>query len=122
MTQKELANVRLLYRPSWRVESIALEVIQMFDKPLSNGIIIDSISLKEGALSLAGLKVKKIVRDKKYQGAVEIHWFPDYTISTTSDPFCSVFMLKYHSIQKLSKWIKKFYTNLETTLNNQSTK
>ena len=103
-----------LYNPTPKVEKIVIELCKLFDTPLPNGITISSLSFQKGKLKLCKeLDVKEIVRSNDHL-FVEIHWYPMPSISTTSDPFCSAFVLRYNSLLKLYKEIKKVFSSLHT--------
>jgi len=106
MKEGHLKMARLLYRPTPKVEAIVLELCDLFDRPLLNGVVITSLSFKKGALNIGGLMVKEVVRGGQHCG-VEVHWWPNHAISTKSDPFCSAFSLRYNSLQKLYREVEK---------------
>jgi hypothetical protein len=54
-------------------------------------------------LKLGGLTVKSLEIDPMELGCVLVHWEPDHTISTKSDPFCSAYMLDTVDIEELIK-------------------
>ena len=106
MKQEHLEIARVLYKPTPKVEELVLNLCDLFDKPLPNGVIVTSLTFKEGALTLGGLSVKKVIRGGQHCG-VEVHWYPNYSISTQSDPFCSAFVLRYNSLSKLYREVDK---------------
>ena len=67
-----------------------------------NGIRIDSGQLKIGDLSVYMIEI-----DPQEIGSILIHWYPDYKVSTKSDPFCSIYMLKEEEIKDLWRYLKK---------------
>lgn len=83
-----------------------LKLCDLFDKPLPNGVTITSLTFKEGALTLGGSKVKEVIRGGQHCG-IEVHWYPDFTLSTNTDPFCSAFMLHNNSLEKLYREVEK---------------
>ena len=108
MTTSQLNTARQLYRPTNKVEKLVLELIRLFDTPLPNGVHVTSISFKEKYLKVGDLYVKEVEREDSHC-AILVHWYPNNSISTTSDPFCSAFILKYNSLQKLYKEVKKAF-------------
>ena len=54
-------------------------------------------------LKFGSLAAKYIEIDPMKIGGVLVHWEPDYTISTKSDPFCSAYMLDSIDIDELIK-------------------
>ena len=103
-----LETAKLLYHPSKKVETIVTNLITLFDTPLPNGVKVTEITFEHNALPLCGLQVKSVEREDSHC-AILVHWYPNYSISTTSDPFCSAFILKYNSLQKLYKEVKKAF-------------
>lgn len=111
MKQEYLDIARVLYKPTPKVEEVVLMLCDLFDTPLANGVTVDSLTFNKGALRLCGLSVKKIVRGGQHCG-IEVHWYPNYSISSTKDPFCSAFVLRYNSLLKLYKKVKKTISTL----------
>ena len=109
MKKEHLEIARALYKPSPKVEALVLKLCDLFDKPLPNGVTVTTLTFKEGALTLSGLKVKELIRGGQHCG-VEVHWYQDFTKSTKTDPFCSAFMLRYNSIEKLYREVEKVFS------------
>lgn len=101
-----LTIAKALYKPSPKVEGLVLKLCDLFDKPLPNGVTITSLTLPKGALKIGGLSVKELIRGGQHCG-VEVHWYPDFTKSTKTDPFCSAFILRYNSLEKLYREVEK---------------
>ena len=106
MRKEHLEIARALYRPTPKVETLVLKLCDLFDKPLPNGVTITSLTFKEDALKIGGLSVKELIRGGQHCG-VEVHWYPDFTKSTKTDPFCSAFYLRYNSLEKLYREVEK---------------
>lgn len=106
MRKDYLTIAKALYKPSPKVEGLVLKLCDLFDKPLPNGVTITSLTLPKGALKIGGLSVKELVRGGQHCG-VEVHWYPDFTKSTKTDPFCSAFILRYNSLEKLYREVEK---------------
>ena len=100
MRKEHLEIAKALYKPSPKVEGLVLKLCDVFDKPLPNGVTITSLTFKEGALKIGGLSVKELIRGGQHCG-VEVHWYPDFTKSNKTDPFCSAFILRYNYLEKL---------------------
>ena len=111
MRKDYLTIAKALYKPSPKVEGLVLKLCDLFDKPLPNGVTITSLTFKEGALTLGNLSVKELIRGGQHCG-VEVHWYPNYNISTTSDPFCSAFILRYNSLEKLYREVEKVFSQM----------
>lgn len=106
MRKDYLTTAKALYKPSPKVEGLVLKLCDLFDKPLPNGVTITSLTLPKGALKIGGLSVKELIRGGQHCG-VEVHWYPDFTKSTKTDPFCSAFILRYNSLEKLYREVEK---------------
>lgn len=106
MRQDYLKIARALYKPTEKVERLVLKLCDLFDEPMPNGVTITSIEFKEGALKVGNLSVRELVRGGQHCG-VEVHWYRDHKLTTKSDPFCSAFILKYNSLQKLYREVDK---------------
>ena len=113
MRKKHLKIARALYKPTPKVEGLVLKLCDLFDKPLPNGVIVTSLTFKEGALKIGGLSVKELIRGGQHCG-VEVHWYPDFTKSTKTDPFCSAFILHYNSLEKLYREVEKAFAAMQT--------
>lgn len=106
-----LTIAKSLYKPSQKVEGLVLKLCGLFDKPLLNGVTITSLTFKEGALKIGGLSVKELIRGGQHCG-IEVHWYPDFTKSTKTDPFCSAFILRYNSLEKLYREVEKVISQM----------
>lgn len=106
MRKEHLEIARALYKATPKVEAVVLKLCDLFDKPLPNGVAITSLTFKKGALALGGLSVKELIRGGQHCG-IEVHWYPDFTKSTNTDPFCSAFILRYNSLEKLYREVEK---------------
>ena len=111
MRKDYLTIAKALYKPSPKVEGLVLKLCDLFDKPLPNGVTITSLTFKEGALTLGGLSVKELIRGGQHCG-IEVHWYPDFTKSTKTDPFCSAFILHYNSLEKLYREVEKVISHM----------
>jgi hypothetical protein len=108
-----LEIARALYRPTPKVETLVLKLCDLFDKPLPNGVTITSLTFKKGFLALGGLSVKELIRVGQHCG-IEVHWYPDFTLSTKTDPFCSAFILRYNSLERLYREVEKVFAAMQT--------
>ena len=111
MRKEHLEMARILYKPTPKVEGLVLQLCDLFDKPLPNGVTITSLTFKEGALTLGGSKVKEVIRGGQHCG-VEVHWYPNFNVSTKTDPFCSAFILQYNSLEKLYREVEKVFSQM----------
>ena len=111
MRKDYLTIAKALYKPSPKVEGLVLKLCDLFDKPLPNGVTVTSLTFKEDALKIGGLSVKELIRGGQHYG-VEVHWYPNFNISTTNDPFCSAFILRYNSLEKLYREVEKVLSSM----------
>ena len=111
MRKDYLTIAKALYKPSPKVEGLVLKLCDLFDKPLPNGVTITSLTFKEGALTLGDLSVKELIRGGQHCG-IEVHWYPNYNVSTKTDPFCSAFVLRYNSLEKLYREVEKVFSQM----------
>ena len=111
MRKEHLEIARALYKPTPKVEALVLALCELFDKPLPNGVVIRELTFKENHLKLCGLNVRTIVRGGQHCG-IEVHWYPDFTLSTKTDPFCSAFILRYNSLNKLYREVEKVLSSM----------
>ena len=102
---------RALYKPSPKVETLVLKIMGLFDKPLSNGVTINGLRFDNGYLKISGTCVRMVVRSEDHCG-IEVHWEPNFQLSTTSDPFCSAFILRYNSLLKLYREVEKVLSTM----------
>lgn len=113
MRKEHLEIARALYRPTPKVEALVLKLCDLFDKPLPNGVTITSLTFKKGALTLGDLSVKELIRGGQHCG-IEVHWYPNFTLSTKTDPFCSAFILRNNSLEKLCREVEKAFAAMQT--------
>lgn len=111
MREDYLRIAKALYKPTPKVEGLVLKLCDLFDKPLPNGVTITSLTFKEGSLKIGNLSVKELIRSGQHCG-VEVHWYPDFTLSTKTDPFCSAFILRYNSLEKLYREAEKVLSEM----------
>ena len=104
---------RALYKPTPKVEALVLKLCDLFDKPLPNSVTITSLTFKKGALTLGDLSVKELIRGGQHCG-IEVHWYQDFNVSTNTDPFCSAFILRYNSLEKLYREVEKVFAVMQT--------
>ena len=106
MRKDHLEIARALYHPTEEVETLVLKMIELFDKPLQNGVVINGLRFDDSHLKIGDLTVKWVYRVKNHCG-IEIHWYPDYTRSTKSDPFCSAFILTQSELSTIYREVEK---------------
>ena len=111
MRKEHLEIARALYKPTPKVEALVLKLCNLFDKPLPNGVAITSLTFKKGALALGGLCVKELIKGGQHCG-IEVHWYLDSTLPTKTDPFCSAFILRYNSLEKLYREVEKMRSSM----------
>lgn len=106
MRKEHLDIARALYHPTEEVESLVLKMIDLFDKPLSNGVVVNGLRFDDSHLKIGDLTVQWVCRVKNHCG-IEIHWYPNYKISTKNDPFCSAFVLTESELSTIYREVKK---------------
>ena len=111
MRKEHLEVAKAIYKPKPKVEAIVLKLCDLFDKPLSNGVVINGLRFDNSHLKIGDLTVKWVYRVENHCG-IEIHWYPDYKISTKSDPFCSAFMLTEKEVAKLYREVEKVLSSM----------
>jgi hypothetical protein len=111
MRKDYLRIAKALYRPTPKVEGLVLKLCDLFDKPLPNGVTITSLTFKKDTLKVGGLSVKELIRGGQHCG-IEVHWYPDFRLSTNTDPFCSAFILRYNSLEKLYREVEKVISQM----------
>ena len=68
----------------------------------TNGMRFDDSHLK-----LDKLTVKMIEIDPQELGGVLVHWYPNFKLSTQTDPYCSAYILTKKEINTLIGEVKK---------------
>ena len=112
MTQKnklsEIQKQRVqLYRATPLKLQLVDELIKELKKCFGEHMNANGIRLDSGSLKLKdNLSVRMIEIDPQVIGAVLIHWYPDFNVSTTSDPFCSAYILTPNELRKLIKAVQ----------------
>ncbi len=111
MIKKEhLETARLLYHPSKEVEELVVRIVELLEKRNVNGV-----RFEDGSLKLDEMSVRMIEIEHSHS-VLLIHWEPNPYISTTSDPFCSAFILTYEELNTIySKLSKVFATQYYVT-------
>ena len=84
------------------VNKVRETLIHLFPKVEVNGIRIDSNQLK-----INDLYVQMIEIDPQTLGSILIHWYPNYKVSTKSDPYCSIYILTEEEIKDVWRYLKK---------------
>lgn len=106
MTKKEEKNLELIkkiYKPS----KLQMRWVNFIKKLLEQKGV--NVSYAEKSIKISGLYLKGVYLEDTHS-QVRVEWFPDYTISTNSNPFCSAYMLNVRELRLL-------YNVLEKTLN-----
>lgn len=114
MTELELKILRTnLYKATPLKLQLVDELTTALKKCFGDMVEVNQITFKSNQLKMDdGLFVKMIEIDPQQIGAVLIHWYPQFDKSTTSDPFCSAYMLTPNEIRKIIKMLqlaKDFY-------------
>ncbi len=100
-----LETARVLFEPSKEVEGLVVRIVELLEKHNVNSVRFDDSSLKLNELTVRMIEVEHS------HCVLLVHWEPNPTISTTSDPFCSAFILTYEELNTIySKLSKVFAT------------
>lgn len=76
------------------------------------GVEVDSITFKPSTFKLGGLYLKSLNLDEI--SGVLVHWYPNFRISTQSDPYCSAYILTPREIRRIIKKVtevKEYYNS-----------
>ena len=118
MTEKKLRETRVkLYKATPLKLQLVDELIELVKHSFTgvfSGIEVNEMTFKDTFLKLGGLQVKMIEIDPQEVGGLLIHWYPNFSISTQSDPFCSVYMLTPREIRRIIKKVnglKDYYNS-----------
>lgn len=107
MTNQELTNLRVqLYKPTPLRLKLVDELISEIKSCFGDKVITDTIEFEHHAFKLGGMWVKSVQTEEKGIGGVLIHWEANFRISTTTDPFCSAYILSTNEVKSLLKYIK----------------
>ena len=110
MTKEQLKQTRVqLYKATPLKLQLVDELIETF-KAIPNRFEVEmtSITFVDKKLILNdNMAVKTIEIDPQEIGAILVHWFPNFNISTQSDPYCSIYMLSVNEIKKIHRRLKK---------------
>ena len=107
MNKQELTQIRgQLYKTTPLKLQLVDEIINNIKSLKVNELRFDT------TLKLEGIQVRLIEIDPQEIGGLLIHWFPNRLISTTQDPYCSVYMLQTNTIKKLLRIITKTKQNI----------
>ena len=108
MNKKQLTDLRVkLYKATPLKLKLVDTLISTIQSCFGDKIETTSITLKKQVLKIDKLYVRQIEIDKELIGGVLIHWFPDFSISTKTDPYCSAYMLKHTEIAKIMNFVSK---------------
>lgn len=115
MTKQELTNIRVqLYKPTPLRLKLVDELISEIKSCFGEKVVTDTIEFKRHVLKLGGMWVKSVQTEEKGIGGVLVHWEANPRISTTTDPFCSAYILSTNEVKSLLqtvKMIKAIYTS-----------
>lgn len=111
-----IRNAKLLYKPT---DKKLGKVISLYEKMKKCGIryLTFDKSLKfdndvylysSHKITCDGLGIRYIEVEASHC-FILVHWCPNYDISVRRDPFCSIFSISEHSIDRLSKYFDEAY-------------
>lgn len=107
MTKEQLKQTRVqLYKATPLKLVLVDELIYSIKHCFGDKVEINGFDFKDTFLKLGKLQVRKVEIDPQEIGAVLIHWYPNHTISTQDDPYCSAYMLSINELRKLIKTLQ----------------
>ena len=106
MTQEELLKTRRLLYKATPLKLALVNQLASLIKDCFPNVETNSIRFDTSHLRLAHLTVKMIEIDPQILGGVLVHWYPNYKVSTQSDPYCSAYILSVKEIRKLIKTVQ----------------
>ena len=107
MTNQELTNLRVqLYKPTPLRLKLVDELISEIKSCFGDKVITDKIEFEHHAFKLGGMWVKSVQTEENGIGGVLVHWEANPRISTTTDPFCSAYILTTNEVKSLLQQIK----------------
>ena len=74
---------------------------------LYSGVEVNGIRIDSNQLKIGDLYVQMIEVDPQEIGSILVHWYPNYNVSTKSDPYCSIYMLTEDEIKDIWRYLKK---------------
>lgn len=97
---------RLVYKATPTKLKLVDELINIL-KTTAQHVELTSLSFEKDFLTLKdNLSVRQVEIDPQEIGAVLIHWYPKFDVSTTSDPFCSAYVLTPKELRKIIKTLQ----------------
>ena len=107
MTKEQLMNLRAqLYKPTPLRIKLVDELISEIKSCFGEKVVTDTIEFKHHAVKLGGIWVKSVQTEENGIGGVLVRWEANPRISTTTDPFCSVYILSTNEVKSLLQYIK----------------
>lgn len=107
MTNQELTNLRVqLYKPTPLRLKLVDELITEIKTCFGDKVVTDTIEFEYHAFKLGGMWVKSVQTEEKGIGGVLVHWEANPRISTTTDPFCSAYVLSTNEVKSLLQHIR----------------
>ena len=107
MTNQELTNLRVqLYKPTPLRLKLVDELISEIKSCFGDKVVTTTIEFKRHVLKLGGIWVKSVQTEENGIGGVLVHWEANPRISTTTDPFCSAYVLSTNEVKSLLQYIK----------------
>jgi hypothetical protein len=107
MTNQELTNLRVqLYKPTPLRLKLVDELISEIKSCFGDKVETTTIEFKHHFFKLGGMWVKSVQTEEKGIGGVLVHWEANPRISTTTDPFCSAYILSTNEVKSLLQTVK----------------
>lgn len=107
MTNQELTNLRVqLYKPTPLRLKLVDELISEIKSCFGYKVETATIEFEHHAVKLGGMWVKSVQTEENGIGGVLVHWEANPRISTTTDPFCSAYILSTNEVKSLLQTVK----------------
>lgn len=111
MSEKKLRETRVkLYKATPLKLQLVDELIELVKHSFTgvfSGLEVSGMTFKDTFFKIGGLQVKMIEIDPQEVGGLLIHWYPNFRISTQSDPYCSAYMLTPREIRRIIKKVSE---------------
>lgn len=97
---------RLVYKATPTKLKLVDELIDLIKHCFPN-VETNVMRFDDSHLKLGTLIVKMIEIDPQELGGVLVHWYPNFKLSTQTDPYCSAYILTEEEISTLIGEVKK---------------
>lgn len=111
MINKEILQKqrKAVYKPTPLKMQLVDELVKLIKGCFGNDVVTTQIGLENNYLQLEGIHVKSLEIDPMELGAVLVHWYPNFRISTKNDPYCSIYTLNTNTIKKVIRKVEEIH-------------